>query len=874
MGDPLNRRVDEFLRLSQIDPVAALKEADRLLGVPSDGGTECSRAEILWVKGHALRELDRPHESAAMFQAAASEAERTKDRTLAGRAQVSLSLTLAHLGKFSEALELIDSAARTLSGSEQTEALAQRALILQRAGRFDQALPEWDRVTKTFHDSGDLLSEGKALVNRGTVFVYLGCRVQALSDLTAAEHHFRAAGAPIRAAEAVHDQGFAASRFGDLPTALRLFDQAQREMGALGIAADPATHLDRIETLVRAGLAHEAAAISRAVADQVEKAGLQSDLAEVSLLAALANYRLGDRKTSRGWATRAEHLFAEQGRTRWHCLAQLAVLRASPPADLAEASKALGEVADRLIASGWLGAGVEALLLQLQSYKSLSAVEARAIADTAAAIGRDLPAEWRGQVWLIEAIARRAEGRSPAALRALRAGADLLESHHGSLGATDLRAGAKASMEPLAELGASMSLDAGRIERAFAWFERSRARTLHAPAVVPHDDAEIAGALERLRTAGARLEHDELTLADAVTVRRQIIALEELIRRRLRHQTSPAGPTSSSVVKVSTLSELLGPRVLVEYGVVDGDIVGLVLENGQWHSARLCTLPDASKVVDDLAHALLGYVSDGTRHKRNAAHIQQLGILADDLLLSKLGIPVDRDLVIIPAGPLHGLAWAAIPSMVSRPFALCPSASLWALASRRATLPESPAVFVAAGPGLVHANREAALVAAAHSDAELAVNERATARAVLDATDRSDIIHIASHGSFRADNPLFSALRLADGPLSGYELSRRSRHPHLYVLSACDTAITAPRSSGAIGMAATLLTPGAAAVGASVPRADDAQTPSLMAAFHRRLRQGLRADLALAEARSDQEDHLMFAGFSLYGAAVSLAPAS
>ena len=37
----------------------------------------------------------------------------------------------------------------------------------------------------------------------------------------------------------------------------------------------------------------------------------------------------------------------------------------------------------------------------------------------------------------------------------------------------------------------------------------------------------------------------------------------------------------------------------------------------------------------------------------------------------------------------------------------------------------------------------------------------------------SRFIHIASHGSFRSDNPLFSAVRLADSYLSVYDRNIR-----------------------------------------------------------------------------------------------------
>ena len=51
----------------------------------------------------------------------------------------------------------------------------------------------------------------------------------------------------------------------------------------------------------------------------------------------------------------------------------------------------------------------------------------------------------------------------------------------------------------------------------------------------------------------------------------------------------------------------------------------------------------------------------------------------------------------------------------------------------------------------------------------------ATAARVLDAIDGARVVHFAAHGTFRADSPLFSALRLDDGPLTVYDLERLYR---------------------------------------------------------------------------------------------------
>ena len=67
----------------------------------------------------------------------------------------------------------------------------------------------------------------------------------------------------------------------------------------------------------------------------------------------------------------------------------------------------------------------------------------------------------------------------------------------------------------------------------------------------------------------------------------------------------------------------------------------------------------------------------------------------------------------------------------------------------------------------------------------------ATAQAVARALEGRRLAHVAAHGTFRADNPQFSSLELADGPLTVYDLERIARPPQWIVLSACDAGRSA-----------------------------------------------------------------------------------
>jgi CHAT domain-containing protein len=141
--------------------------------------------------------------------------------------------------------------------------------------------------------------------------------------------------------------------------------------------------------------------------------------------------------------------------------------------------------------------------------------------------------------------------------------------------------------------------------------------------------------------------------------------------------------------------------------------------------------------------------------------------------------------------------------------------------------------------------------------ADLLVGGKASAEAVLKALDGASLAHIAAHGEFRADNPMFSHLRLADGPLTVYDLERVSRAPSTVVLSACNVGLSAVHPGEELmGLTAALLGLGTATVLGSVLPADDAATRELMVGVHQRLASGARPVEALAAAQEAMGDGL------------------
>ncbi|HEV2765888.1 MAG TPA: CHAT domain-containing protein, partial [Pyrinomonadaceae bacterium] len=130
------------------------------------------------------------------------------------------------------------------------------------------------------------------------------------------------------------------------------------------------------------------------------------------------------------------------------------------------------------------------------------------------------------------------------------------------------------------------------------------------------------------------------------------------------------------------------------------------------------------------------------------------------------------------------------------------------------------------------------------------LDEQATAAAVRLHAPEADVLHLACHGRFRPDNPLFSSLRLADGWLTVREAAALELRCGLVALSACETGVSAVAPGDElIGLARGFFAAGAPSLVLSLWTVDDAATADLMTDFYTRLRGGDGPAAALRHAQ-------------------------
>lgn len=794
-----------------------------------------------------------------------------------GEARGGLAYMLVMAGDNAGALAEIERAMPALDGIAGARLRVQQALVLDEIGRYAESVQASAQALAMLRrHGGDPLIEAALRNNRSIVLIRLREWQAAEEDLRLAEELYSRAGHPTRTASVHHNRALAAAARGDVPTALACFDEAAAIFTAAGrpLGLGP---VEKAEVLLSVRLVAEARESAARAAIAFERDGNATDLAQARLVVAEAALLAGDAAAARAEAVAAQRAYTALHRPGWAALARFLVVRATW--ELGEFSDATLRTARRtateLDAAGWVVRAVDARLIAARIALALgrTRIARRELAGTTTA-RRTGPADARARAWHAEALLRLTDGDRRGAERALRSGIGVLERFRARLGATELRAHAAGAAGEIATLGARLAAADRRPVALLQWAERWRASALQLRSALPPDDPVLRDELAELRQVVADIGTAATTGQPTAALLRRQTRLEESVRARSRHARGPGARGADVLdhhVDGRLRGLLRGTAALVEYIALDGNLLAVVVGPDRTRMHDLGPVEVVGSALDGLLFGLRRIAHRASRHPR--AHVVDVVARAaaqlDALLITPLDVP-DLDLVVVPTGLLHAVPWVMLPSCARRPLSIAPSAALWSRAC--AAQPAGRGCVLVAGPRLPHAATEIAQLQQQYQAAATFTGEQARVTDVVAALDGTDVAHLAAHGHLRSDNPQFSALELADGPLTVYDLERLSAPPRLVVLSACDTGRPLVRPGDEqLGLASALLAMGTTALVAAVLPVDDAVTSTLMTGFHRELRGGLAPAAALAAARSalDPTAAGQTAAFQCYGFAGS-----
>jgi CHAT domain-containing protein len=234
------------------------------------------------------------------------------------------------------------------------------------------------------------------------------------------------------------------------------------------------------------------------------------------------------------------------------------------------------------------------------------------------------------------------------------------------------------------------------------------------------------------------------------------------------------------------------------------------------------------------------------------AHLKEL---YDELIAPVAPKLQTTHLIFVPHGLLHYVPFHALfdgsQHLIDRyTVSYSPSASIYALCqTRTANSSGASLVFGIPDPQAPAILDEVQALTGVLDHAELFVGQNATVNILREKGPASRRIHIATHGRFRQDNPMFSAIRMGDSFLSLFDLYQLRLPVELITLSGCSTGLNVVAAGDElIGLARGLLHAGAQSLILSLWDVHDKSTAEFMTAFYRRLGQGESKAEALRSA--------------------------
>ncbi|WP_189081106.1 CHAT domain-containing protein [Mangrovihabitans endophyticus] len=815
----------------------------------------------------------------AQFNAA--EAKRLLDEAAAVARRHRLSATLAEvlmtrssvkqeLGNITGARRDLDLASPLVSGPRGVELIFQRAVLDQNVGLLAPAADAYRVVLAAPTTGRFLVAAGN---NLALIEAQHGRYADALRLLDQAGRIAPRVG-PSQVATVLQSRAWVTVHAGRLTEGLRLFEQATQAHEAAGLPLGE-LYVEYADALMDLRLIPEAASAARSAADEFRISGVPLMGAEAQLRVAQLALLSGDAGDAETAAGAAAQTFRRQRRPTWTARATLvrAEARLRAGAATADDLRQARRVCRRLEAQRTWSYAVDAYSITGR-IAALLGRERDAVSALrhAADLARRLPVLVRMRGSVAAAMAASLTADDGAVLAHCRRGLNDLSRHRTALPSVELRALASGHGAELGQLALGVVVRNGSAMQALSWMERTRAAALLAvepPGGVDPED------LEKLRGIHAELEtvaSAERVVGTPDPVSARLKSLEDRIRRSSWRRRSPDRAVDTTL-RPAQLRDRLGSRVLVEYAVLGGTLIAVVVERRR---SRLVTLGPASAVLDrmrTLFFALRRMTQSLPESSLAAARLSADSRLAAlrGLLFDPLGLPGGAELVVVPVGHLHGIPWSAL---WDAPVSLAPSAGMWARTRAAAgSRPGGGPVVLVEGPNLPGASDEVRRLRGLYPDAAALVPPHSTAAEVLRRLDGADLVHLACHGWLRADNPLFSSLVLSDGPLTVQELQTSGAAPHRLVLASCQSgADVAYAGNEVVGFISSLLARGTAGVVASVAAVPDVAAVDLMHALHEQLSQGrtLAHGLHAARERIDRTSpaaYVNWCTFSAYGAA-------
>jgi CHAT domain-containing protein len=790
-----------------------------------------------------------------------------------------------------------------------------KGITLARVNDNINALSYFDAAIRLFEDADDEHSAAKVRVNRVACYRQLGRYDEALRDGEITKQVFTRVGDKQMLARSLNNLGavfFLLDRFQDW---VRTLDQAVRLLQEIGDEKSLAMlYVNRAVAFTSLNRNSEAVESYRLSRELCRKSGQ-------TWLGALSNYNLGYLYYTQGEYTRALNALAETRSVLsldpWHIslcdLTQAEIYLeinmyrdgihfAETAYKGFEALKKPFEMAKAI--------GVQAVAhSQLREFKEAGRLfqKARAMfqeqGNEVRAAGMDL---YRGVMWLqmglnadARAVARTAydafmkESVKPKAAfarivsaRASLRLADLEEACDDATIAKTLN-----DESPLPSVSHQLHALLGEINQAQNNLPSARDEFLRAITELEDVRSQIAADELRLNYLKDKvpvyemLMHTDLRLGDLAHLEEAFETAERAKSRTLvdllAGSVDPLKQASSS--SLEDIRQTLAPdAVLVEYVMVRDSVVAFCVSRDRFAVVQnVCSKAELKKTFGFLQFHLSRFPSDQAAKIRPAmalaniqAHLKTLyGMLVRPI---EHWLSDKQSVIFVPSDLLHYLPFHALfdgSAYLADRFTIsyAPTATIYRLFVERPVehKPEMLLIGVPDEAAPVIAD-EIESIQSVLPNARAFIGDTATRDRLTQEMETAGMIHIASHATFRPDNPMFSSFQLYDGPMNFFDIYNLRTSASLITLSGCGTGLSnVVAGDELLGLVRGFLYAGATSVVLSLWDVNDRTTADLMKYFYGSLAEGKTKGVSLRSAmlrlRDEHPHPYYWAPFLLMG---------
>lgn len=875
----------------RVDAHQSLRLAETALTIARHIGQDAPLAFALRANANARWFLNENQAAVDLYTQAAAVFEKLGDETEVGRTLSSSIQPLIRLGDYGRALESVERARLIFESKRDDLRLARLELnaanIWHRQDRFQEAFDAYERVYRRLLVLKDAEGIAAAMHNMAVCLIVLNDFHKALAVYDGVREFCLSHGMPALAAQADYNIAYLYYLRGDFSQGLDRLRAARLAAESTGDAYHRSLcYMDGSEIYLELDMREEAAESAQEAFRGFQALGIGYESAKSLANLAIAQGRMGNVVQSLELFSQARGMFVREGNRVWPSLLDLYQALVLYNAARFEEAAALGAGALEFFHSrNMAGREVLCRLLLARIALRTSAEGAREHATAAMELLHGLEAQHlRQQAWLLLGQVEERDGQMAAARDCYRRALADAESLRSVLRGDELKIafmkGTQEIYQGLVRL--ALAPDSGdSAEDVFACMEQAKSRSLRdLVSEGPLSEQRLAGGSAQHRQAAALKEElnwyyhrieleqagEELPSGERLAqLETRARALEKELAALLREiplsEAETAELANTAPVSLDAIRKFLGRgTVLLEYFRAGERLVAAVV------SARkldIVPLGPASR-VEELAHMLsfqfskfqLGpeYVTacHSMLLETTRAHLLSL---YRELIEPLEGLLRARKLVIVPHESLHHLPLHALFDghryLLDRfTISYAPSASVYALCRQRPASPSAASLIVGVpDPRAPMILSEVHSVKAVLRDAELLVGDHATREALAAKGSACRLLHLATHGRFREDRPMFSAIRLGDGYLTLYDLYQLSLPVDLATLSGCSTGRSVVAGGDELlGLVRGLLQAGARSLLLTLWDVQDRSAALLMGSFYARMAAGSDRAIALREA--------------------------